>query len=144
MKLALALVVLFSAGCKKNIQNNDAVQQAIVNHLSKNKGISLGGMEIAVKNVTWRDNEADAVVSFKPKGGDEMSGMEMRYTLERKNNEWAVKAKADSGGHGATAPMGGMPGGMPGGGAMPPGHPPMGGAPTGGGPVDAGAEPAKK
>jgi hypothetical protein len=140
MKLALALVVLFSAGCKKNIQNNDAVQQAIVNHLSKNKGISLGGMEIAVKTVNYRENEADAVVSFKPKGGDEMSGMEMRYTLERKNNEWAVKAKADSGGHGATAPMGGMPGG---GGAMPPGHPPMGGA-AGSAPVDAGAEPAKK
>jgi hypothetical protein len=137
--LAFALLSVFClAGCQKNIQNNDAVRQGILSYLTQNKNLSVASMDIEITQVTFRDKEADAVVMFKPKGGDPASGMSMRYTLERQGATWVVKKKADSGGHAAsTPPMGSgasvpMPSGampMPStGGAMPPGHPPTGAA----------------
>lgn len=130
--LTLALAVL--AGCSKNIQTNEAVRQGVVAHLSGNKSLQISSMEVEVTAVTFKDNLAEATVSFKPKGGDAASGMQMRYTLEKKGDAWVVQKKADSGaGHGAAMPnMGGMgavePGGGAAGSAMPPGHPPAGAA----------------
>jgi hypothetical protein len=109
--------------CKKNIQTNEAIREGVIKHLANKKGLSLGSMDIEVSNVTFRENEADAIVSFKPKGGDAASGMQMRYTLERKGNEWVVKSRADSGAHSAMPGMGQGGGQMP---AMPPNHPPIG------------------
>ena len=129
--IACAILALLGlAGCQKNIQNNDAVRQGIINYLSQHKGLDVNSMVIEVTEVTFRDKEADAVVMFKPKGGDAANGMSMKYTLERQGNAWVVKKKADSGGHAATAPgassmpmpSGAMP--MPSTGALPPGHPP--------------------
>ena len=87
----------------------------------------------------FRDKEADAVVVFKPKGGDASSGMSMRYTLEVQGSTWVVKKKADSSGHAASTPPGAAAGSMPmpsgampmpsTSGAMPPGHPPVTKAP---------------
>jgi hypothetical protein len=133
--VALALLSSFClAGCQKDIQTKDAVRQGVLTYLTQNKNLSVKSMDIEVTQVTFRDKEADAVVMFKPKGGDAASGMSMRYTLERQGSAWVVKKKADSGSHGATAPMGSgsmpMPSGampMPSaGGTMPPGHPPTG------------------
>lgn len=126
--LPLALAVL--AGCSKNIQTNEAVKQAVVNHLSQNKGLQIASMDVEVTAVTFKDNLAEATVSFKPKGGAAATGMQMRYTLEKKGDAWVVQKKADSGaGHGATMP-GGMGASAPSGemptGALPPGHPPAG------------------
>jgi hypothetical protein len=119
--LALALL----AGCSKNIQTNEAVREGVIKHLSQNSGLNLSQMDIEVTSVTFRDNEADAVVGFKPKGAGAASGMSMRYTLERKGNEWVVKKKADSGmGHGMMPPSGEP---SPGQGELPPGHPPVSG-----------------
>ena len=135
----LLLSLLGLAGCQKDIQTKDAVRQGILTYLTQNKNLSVNSMDIDVTQVTFRDKEADAVVMFKPKGGDAASGMSMRYTLERQGSTWVVKKKADSG-HGATAPgamrmpSGSMPmpsGSMPmpsAGGAMPAGHPPTGSA----------------
>lgn len=120
--LALALL----AGCSKNIQTNEAVRAGVIKHLSQNSGLNLAQMDIEVTSVTFRDNEADAVVGFKPKGAGAASGMSMRYTLERQGNEWVVKKKAGSGmGHGMTPPAAEPPSGE---GNLPPGHPPTGGA----------------
>ena len=122
----LLLSVLGLTGCQKDIQTKDAVRQGILTYLTQNKNLSVSSMDIDVTQVTFRDKEADAVVMFKPKGGDAASGMSMRYTLERQGSTWVVKKKADSGAHGATAP-GSMPmpsGSMP----MPSGHPPTGAA----------------
>jgi hypothetical protein len=133
--VALALLASFClAGCQKDIQTKDAVRQGVMTYLTQNKNLSVNSMDIEVTQVTFRDKEADAVVMFKPKGGDAASGMSMRYTLERQGSAWVVKKKADSGAHGATAPMGSgsmpMPSGampMPSaGGAIPAGHPPTG------------------
>lgn len=134
----LALAVL--AGCSKNIQTNDAVKLGVVNHLSQNKGLQISSMDVEVTTVTFKDNLAEATVSFKPKGAAASTGMQMHYTLEKKGDAWVVQKKADSGAHGAGAPTGAMPEGMvmPQGmgatppstpapaGAMPPGHPPAG------------------
>lgn len=117
--LLAALAVSFSlSACKKNIQTNEAVRDAVIKHLSSRTDLAISGMDIDVSNVTFTENEAVAMVSFKPKGGDSSAGMSMRYTLERKGDTWAVKAKADSGmgGHGAAAPPS----------EMPPNHPPVG------------------
>ena len=97
------LAVVGLSGCRKNTQTDDAVKQGIMNYLSQNKNLSLSAMEIEVRQVTFRDNEADAVVLFKPKGGDASSGMSMRYTLERQGNEWVVKKKTDNSPHGTAA-----------------------------------------
>ena len=113
-------------GCRKNLQTDEAVRQGVMNYLSQNKNLSLNMMDIELKQVTFRDKEADAVVLFKPKGGDAASGMSMHYTLERQNGGWVVKKKADSGAHGATKamPMSQIPLPTPSG-ALPLGHPPM-------------------
>lgn len=132
---ALALLTAFClAGCQKDIQTKDAVRQGVMTYLTQNKNLSVSSMEIEVTQVTFRDKEADAVVMFKPKGGDAASGMSMKYTLEKVGSAWVVKKKADSGAHGATAPMGSGAMPMPSGampmpstsGALPAGHPPTG------------------
>lgn len=124
--LSLALALAFLAGCSKNIQTNEAVRQGIIKHLSQNTGLNLASMDIEVTSVTFRDNEADAVVGFKPKGAGAMGGMSMRYTLERKGSEWVVKKKMDSGmGHGMMPPEGAAKQEE---GGLPAGHPPVGGA----------------
>lgn len=90
-------------GCRKNIQTDEAVRQGILSYLSQNKNLSLNAMDIEVKQVTFHGQEAEAVVLFKPKGGDPTSGMSMSYTLERQDSGWVVKKKADTGPHGAAA-----------------------------------------
>lgn len=121
--LVLAAAVCLAA-CQKNIQTNEAVREGVIKHLSQNQNLSIGSMDVEVAAVTFKDGEAEATVSFKPKGGDSSSGMSMRYTLEKKGNEWVVRKKADSGmGHGAT-PASGAPEAT----GMPPNHPPMGSA----------------
>lgn len=134
---ALTLLAVFClAGCQKDVQTKESVRQGIITYLTQNKNLSVSSMDIEVTQVTFRDKEADAVVVFKPKGGDASSGMSMKYSLERQGSLWVVKKKADTGPHGAAAanalsgggasapmPSGAMP--MPStSGAMPPGHPP--------------------
>jgi hypothetical protein len=127
--VAAALLTFSLAACKKNIQTNEAVRQAVVDHLAKRTDLALSGMDIQVSNVTFSEGKAVAMVSFTPKGGDAANGMSMQYTLEQKGGAWEVKSKADSSGGGHS----GM--GMPGGDAtkgeappreLPPNHPPMG------------------
>jgi len=112
------------AACSSSVHNKDAIRQGVIDHLSARKGLDLdlSAMEVEVSSVSFRENEADATVSFKPKGG-EGGGMQMKYTLERKADKWAVKTKAEAGGspHGMSDPHGGAaPGGE-----LPQGHPPV-------------------
>lgn len=121
LPVLLLTSIVWLAGCQKNIQTNEAVRDGVIKHLSQNKNLSIGSMDVEVSGVTFKENEAEATVTFKPKGGDAASGMSMRYSLEKKGSEWVVKKKADSGaGHGTAMP------GAPQGTGMPPDHPPMG------------------
>ena len=128
-----AALLLVTTGCQKNVQTNDAVLKGVKSHLANNKGLNVESMDIQIISVAFRDTEADATISFKPKGGDAAAGMQMKYTLERKGNDWVVKKNPAAGGHGGVVPgMGsGMPGGMGGGQPMqmPPNHPPATAAP---------------
>jgi hypothetical protein len=145
LSLAAAMAL---AGCSKNINNEEAVRQGVINYLAKQSSLDLNGMDISVSTVTFKANEADAVIAFRPKGAaDPSNAMQMRYTLERKGGEWVVKSKAGMSGDPHTGAMQGgdttggqaMPpghpsadgtkGGMPP--ALPPGHPSMGAAPSG-------------
>jgi hypothetical protein len=115
----LASLFLCLHACSNAPQSKEAVRQAVVDHLSKRSDMVLSAMEIDVASVAFRKDEADAIVSFRPKGGSGGGGMQMSYTLERKGNSWAVRAKKETGGspH-STSPA-------PEASALPPGHPPM-------------------
>lgn len=131
MKLAVWLFAgLVLAGCNRGgIENKEAVRQGIVDHLAA-RNLNVGSMDIEVTSVTFKGNEAEAAVSFAPRGASGGGqSMSMRYALERQGNRWVVKGRQDSGGeaHG----MGGMPPApsapaQPG--ELPPGHPPVSGS----------------
>lgn len=116
----LLAAACFLLACGKDIQSKEAVRQGIIEHLSLRSGLDLASMDIQVVSAQFRENEADAVVDFRPKGStDPASGMQMRYTLERKGNRWVVKSKTEAG----PGPHGGA------GGQLPSGHPPVGQTP---------------
>jgi hypothetical protein len=125
--LLLSLTVL--SGCKRDIQNMDAVRQGVLNYLSKRS--DLLSMDVSIANVTYRQDEATATVHFQAKGNNTPgSGMDMRYVLERKGNDWVVKGRAGGDAHGqgmGAVPPGAQPSGSGSIGAMPqtlpPGHP---------------------
>jgi hypothetical protein len=123
--------------CSRGIQSEAAVKQGVLDYLSSRPDLNISSMQVDVTSVAFRQNEADATVSFRPKGGGAESGMQMRYTLENKGSKWVVKGKG--GGAGASHGMSPNPAGS----QMPPGHPPMtGGAPMmGGAPMSGGAQP---
>jgi hypothetical protein len=132
---ALGLSVAVLSGCKKDIQNNDAVRAGIMNYLSKRP--DLLSMDVNVTAVSYRQDEATATVKFQAKGNNSPSAsMTMQYVLERKAGQWSVKGRAGANEHGAnglpqegsgTGSLGAMPNTT-----MPPGHPSAGsGAPEG-------------
>ena len=104
-------------GCKKDIQNKEAVRQGVIDYFAKRQDLS--AMDVAVSSVSFRQDEADAMVYVTPKGSPGAGGMQMKYLLERKNNRWVVKGRSGSAG-GDANPHGGslaIPQGLP------PGHP---------------------
>jgi hypothetical protein len=121
--------VLLAAGCSRSIDTPEAVKQGVVNDLAKRMDIQ--NMDVSVDSVSFRDHEADAVVSFSPKGSPRGQGMSMRYKLQRNGNEWhiASRSSGDIQRHAqGAAEGGGQPGHPPlGSGAsgsdLPPGHP---------------------
>ncbi|MGD0014741.1 MAG: hypothetical protein ABSD56_09985 [Bryobacteraceae bacterium] len=143
--LAISLVLLGCSG-SRSVQNEAAVRQGVIDYLSQRSDLNLPSMQVEVTSVSFRQNEADATVSFRPKGATAGMGMTMRYTLERQGNRWVVKGRgrgrSGAAPHGmgqmmpggAGAPAAGTPAGQ-GGSGLPPGHPPIGGQnPPGGRP----------
>lgn len=130
--ISAALAAWCLVSCGQNVNTKEAVRQGVIDHLGARKGLDLdlSSMDVDVSSVTFRSNEADAVVSFKPRGSSGAGGMQMNYTLERDGNRWKVKSKAESGAnpHGAAAEGAANPhgGGAPATGSqMPPDHPPV-------------------
>ncbi len=126
----MVITALALAACSRNVQNEAAVRQGVIDYLSSKSDLNISQMQVDVSSVSFRQDEADVVVSFRPKGGGADAGMQMRYTLERKGNRWVVKGKG-------AGPHSQMPGGAQGmgkqaapGGELPPGHPPMGASPA--------------
>jgi hypothetical protein len=99
------------AGCNRGVQDKDAVRQGVLDHLAQVR-MNVASMNVEVTSVQFNGNQAEATVSFSPKGGNPAQGMSMRYQLELKGGRWVVVGRNDSG----SSPHGG--GGMP---SAPPG-----------------------
>ena len=120
--IPLATAIILLLGCKKNIQNNEAVRQGLLDYLAKRPDLS--NMDVIVRSATFKQDEANATIFFQAKEGPGAGhGMEMNYVLTRQGDKWVVKSR--SGG-----PMGhvgspGMPPPPSAGAdtALPPGHP---------------------
>jgi hypothetical protein len=130
--LVPVLLCLALAGCHRNIQNEDAVKQGIMEYLSTRQGLNVASMNVSVAAMIFRQNEVDVTVTFTPKDSSGATQpMSIPYTLEKKADRWVVKPRAGGGqnphgGMGANPHGGGM--GVPEGadspaGALPPGHP---------------------
>jgi hypothetical protein len=132
-RLPVLVAALLVWGCSRGGESKEAIRQGVIEHLSSRAGLSVAAMQIDVVSVNFRQNEADAVISFRPKKGGE--GMQMNYTLERKGNRWVVKGRSGSGANphgGNMMPMPATPQSHAGSGGLPPGHPPIGkSAPSG-------------
>ena len=92
------------------------------------KGMTEQMMDIDVKSVAFHGDEAEAQISFRPKGQPESTGFQAPYLLAKKGGGWTVKGRKSGGAsqHGA----GGMPQGMGGGTPNPHGAAPGGGTIT--------------
>ena len=133
--VALCIAALLLAGCSKNIDTTDAVRDGIIKDISKK--VDVGTMDVTVDSVSFREKEADATVSFTPKGAPRSQAMVMSYALERKGDEWKIKSRSMLSRHdqvqpGQTSRPPGHPGisATPGAGTpLPPGHPSTGNLP---------------
>jgi hypothetical protein len=121
-------LLLLLAGCRHNIENDQAIRQSVIDYLA-GRQLNVNSMNVSVKSVVYRKNEAVATISFSPKGGGPGAGFTVPYVLERKGDHWAVKSRQDTGpnphGMGGANPHGGTMPPATGGaqGALPPGHP---------------------
>jgi len=123
----LAGAFLLAACARKNIENKDAIRQAVIEYLSSRQaqtGLDMSTMDVNVLAMAFERDTARATVEFRVKNSD--AGMQLNYSLNRKGDKWVVEARQDGGqGHGVVLPPGGgdtgvLPGGK---GELPPGHP---------------------
>ena len=128
----LCLAALLLAGCAKNIDTTEAVRDGVIKDISK-KGLDVATMDVNVDSVSFREKEADATVSFTPKGMPRSQSMVMSYALERQGDEWKIKSRSmltphDQAATGQTNLPPGHPGvsAVPPGTPLPPGHPATG------------------
>ena len=105
--------MLCLAGCSKNIDTPEAVKEGVIKDIAAK--VDIKAMDISVDSVSFREKEATAQVSFRPKGSPPNSqGITMNYALVRQGDEWHIKGR-NMQGHEQQ-----QPGVQP---AMPPGHP---------------------
>jgi hypothetical protein len=123
VKLAtFLLAVVCLAGCSKNIDTAEAVKAGVIKDIAKK--VDVQSMDVSVDSVSFREKEADAKVSFRPKGGDASQSITMTYALERQGDEWHIKSRnmeMHQQGQGGTTGTSGVPPGHPG---LPQGGPP--------------------
>jgi hypothetical protein len=115
------MVTLLLAACaQKNIENKDAIRQAVIEYLSSRQaqtGLDMSTMDVNVTAMAFERDTARATVEFRVKNSD--AGMQLNYTLDRKGDKWVVQPKSDKGGgHGVV-----LPGNDKAPEQLPPGHP---------------------
>lgn len=104
---ALALTIL-TLSCAKDINNKEAIKEAVMKRLGGVSGLNMSGMDVDVTSVSFEGNKAEAKVGFKAKGATE-SMLNMSYKLERKGDIWEVKSSSGGAGGGAQLPAGHPP-----------------------------------
>jgi hypothetical protein len=110
---AICLAAVLITGCAKNIDTAEAVKDGVIKDIAKK--VDVGSMDVSVDSVSFREKEATAKVSFRPKGGNPSQSIVMNYSLERQGDEWHVKNRNMEGTH-VQPPAEGS-------GTLPPGHP---------------------
>ena len=118
--VALVLTVVLAACSRGNIENKDAVRQAVIDYLQSRKaqtGLDVSTMDVTVTAMQFERDVARATVSFTIKNTNQ--GMQKNYTLDRNGDKWVVRPETGGDGHGVVLP----PEGAAPTGALPPGHP---------------------
>ena len=113
---AICLAALLLAGCSKNIDTPEAVKDGVLKDIAKK--VDIGSMDVNVDSVSFREKEADAQVSFMPKGAPRSQAITMNYVLDRQGDEWHIKSRTMEV-HGQEAHGQQQPGQA----TLPPGHP---------------------
>jgi hypothetical protein len=124
MKSALICLAaaLCLAGCSKNIDTPEAVKEGVIKDIAKK--VDVGAMDVSVDSVSFREKEAEAKVSFRPKGAPVSQSIVMNYSLERQGDEWRIKSRNMQAHDGKRALNFGNPiSGSENGGPLPAGHP---------------------
>jgi hypothetical protein len=121
----ICLAALCLAGCSKNIDTAEAVKEGVIKDIATK--VDVHAMDVSVDSVSFREKEADAKVSFRPKGADRSQSITMHYALERQGDEWRIKSR-DMQAHEQQPGQPALPPGHPSpgatlGGALPAGHP---------------------
>jgi hypothetical protein len=108
----VALLMLCLAGCNRGVQDKEAVRQGVLDHLAQVQ-LNVASMNVEVTSVQFNGDQAQATVSFTPKGGTAAQAMSMQYQMEKKGGRWSVVGRKDAG----ASPHGGgsMPAAAPGG-----------------------------
>ena len=106
----MALLMVCLAGCNRGAHDKEAIRQGVLDHLAGVQ-LNVASMNVEVTSFQIDGNQAQATVSFSPKGGNAAQGMSMQYRLEQKGGRWVVVGRKDAG----SSPHGG--------GAMPPAAP---------------------
>lgn len=116
-------LLLIGAACSRGNQSKEAIRQGVLDHL-KGSSLNLSAMDMDVTEVQFSGDNADATVTFKPKGMTVAQGMALHYRMQQKDGRWAVVGIQDSGHAGSVAQgaanphgAGGLPDGDPHGGA---------------------------
>jgi hypothetical protein len=97
-------LLLLGAACSRGNQSKEAIRQGVLDHL-KGSSVDLSAMDMEVTEVQFSGDNADATVTFKPKGMTAAQGMALRYRMQQKGGRWAVVAVQDSG-HSNSVPPG--------------------------------------
>jgi hypothetical protein len=83
--------------------DDDAIRQAIEDHVRNNKGINLAAMNMSVDSIHVNGNQAQANATFQLKQGG--TSMVMTYALTRHANSWLVMTSQPSDGDFVHPPM---------------------------------------
>ena len=103
----VVLLIVCLAACNRGAHEKDAIRQGVIDHLAQVQ-LNVATMTVEVTSVQLNGNQAQATVTFTPKGGSAAQSMSMQYQMEKKGDRWSVVGRKDAG----PSPHGG--------GAMPP------------------------
>ena len=109
--IPLAALILLGA-CSRRLDTSEAVRQGVLDYLATRSNLNMSAMNVDVATVSFRQDEADATVSFTAKGSPAGKGMSIRYTLLRKGDKWVVK-EPEPGVNPHGAAQGSLPSGHP-------------------------------
>jgi hypothetical protein len=125
---AFAGMVLLTAGCKSEADNNNALRNAVVKHIASMNGLNINNMIITVTKAAIQGDQAEANVDIRAKDSDPSApAMQLVYEMQKQGGEWVVLKTQPSGGMQHPGPgemsQGDLPPGHPGGGQGPGGQP---------------------